>query len=554
MLIKDGFQLISSKRRFFISKSVLKEKLKIFRDDPDLLLMKQFESLTPVPIDIFSQFVNSLKGNLPNIDESNVYYFLALSLEFGYVELEKECQKLIESTESISKVIEQLHDPESAVDKEILESTIIQKFDKSIFDNEIFATLPIDSIYKILQNQTILNQSDYFDFIVSTISSNGSKGIKLFDLIDIFSLSDIELIKIQSIFQYFPQSDQKWISIISKLIEENLVLKEENRKMRSMIDRNMKLFVKSFPMDKKKCGVLDYLRHSQDSKFDRKFVASQSSRDIYNLIDSKSVDTFRSGHSNSDFWITFEFEKPISIVGIKLQSTACDFLKSFQIVVGVDIVYLTNNEKNIQKPHRTATIQFTPQITQKITIQQNGTTPFELKNVEFASLDDEFPEGVFKKLVQNAGGDPHKAKVNITARNFDLETFHSINELSNISTLSEDVNWFQIEFIEGKMHVTGYRLKRTQNFLLRGWKVYGSDDDSYPLSDWTLIDERYEEKNHQYDVIEFYEVNHPSNNNKGFRFLRLVSDVEKWNKTKNLTFYNLDFFGDYYLVSEFPFE
>lgn len=550
MLIKDGFQLVSSKRKFFVSKAILKSKLQIFNKDPDLLLSKQFESITPVPIDIFSQFVSSLKGDLPDVNESNVYYFLALSLEFGYVELEKECQKLIESNESIYKVIEQLHDPENTVDKEILENTIIQKFDKSFLSNEQFATLPIDSIYKILKSQAILNQSDYLDFIISLISNHGTEGVKLFDLIDILSLSSLELTKIQSIFQYFSQPDQKWISIISKLLEKNIILQEENKKMKSMIDRNMNLFIKSFPMDKRKCGVLDYLKHSQDSKFSRKFIASQSSRDIYNLIDPNSDDFFRSG--NTDFWISFEFEKPISIVGVKLQSTACNFLSSFQIMVGSDIIYLTQNEKNIQKPNRIATIQFSPQMTQKLTIQQNGGTPFELRNIEFASLDDEFPEGVFKKMLQNAGGDPHKINVKITAKNFDLETFYSINELSNISTFSEDVNWFQVEFMEGKMHVTGYRLKRAQVFLLRGWKIYGSDDDSFPLSEWFLIDERYEKKQLQYSALDYYEVK-DDKRNKGFRFIRLVSDVEKWNGTKNLTFYNLDFFGDYYLESDYPF-
>ena len=125
--------------------------------------------------------------------------------------------------------------------------------------------------------------------------------------------------------------------------------------------------------------------------------------------------------------------------------------------------------------------------------------------------------------------------------------------LSNISTLADEINWFQIEFLEGKMHVTGYRLKRTQGLLLRGWKVFGSDDDSIPLSKWTLIDERYETKIQQYGILEYYEVKNVVPNQK-FRFLRLVSDVDKWNGTKNLTFYNLDFFGDYYWESEYPFE
>lgn len=551
MLIKDGFQLVSNKRKFFVSKAILKNKLLIFQDDPNLLSMKQFESLSPVPVDIFSQFVASLKGDLPNVDESNVYYYLALSLEFGYVDLEKECQRWIESSECICKVLEQLHDPGNTVDTKLLESTIIQRFDKNLLSNENFKTLPIDLIYSILRDQTILKQSDFIDFIISVISQRGAEGTKLFDLIDILELSNIELTKIQSCFQYFPQNDQKWISIISKLIEKNLILQEENKKMKAIIDGHSELFFKSFPMDKTKRGVLDYLRRSQESKFNRKFIASQSSRDIYNLIDPSSNDIFRSG--GGDFWIMFEFEKPISIIGMKMQSTESDFLSSFQIMVDLDIIYLAQNEKSFQKPHRFSTIQFIPQVTQKIKIQQNGIVPFELKNIEFASLDDEFPEGVFKKMLRDAEGDPHKAKVKITCKNFDLETFYSLSELSNISTLADEINWFQIEFLEGKMHVTGYRLKRTQGLLLRGWKVFGSDDDSIPLSKWTLIDERYETKIQQYGILEYYEVKNVVPNQK-FRFLRLVSDVDKWNGTKNLTFYNLDFFGDYYWESEYPFE
>ncbi|KAK8890576.1 hypothetical protein M9Y10_035353 [Tritrichomonas musculus] len=540
MLIHDGFPLVSNKRKFFVSKAILKEKLLIFQDDPNLLLMKQFDSLSPVPIDIFSQFINSLKGNLPNINESNVYYYLALSLEFGYVELENECQKCIESNESIFKVIEQLNDPKNTVDKELLESTIIQKFEKSFLSNNFFITLPIDSIYNILQKQEILSQQDYFDFVISLISNRGPEAIKLFNLIDILLLSKPEFMKVQSIYQFFPKSEQKWLAIISKLIEKNTILQEENNQMKSMIDKHMNLFIKSFPMDKTKRGVLDHLGRLQNVKFDRKFIASQSSRDIYNLINPDSKDIFRSG--SNDFWITFEFEKPISITGIKLQSTESDFLSSFQVMSGMDILYFTQNEKSLQKPHRFATIQFPPKITQRLTIQQIGNIPFELKYVELASLDDEFPEGIFKKLIHDAGGDSHRAKVKITAKNFDLETFYSLNELSNISTLSDDINWFQVEFLEGKMLVKGYRLKRTQAFLLRGWKVYGSNDNSAPLNDWFLLDERFENTQLQYNVLDYYEV---KKTEKSFRFLRLVSDVKKWNGTQNLTFYNIDFYGDY---------
>ena len=565
------FTLIFEKHQFHVPKTILEEKLLIF-EDKTLLESGAFTVLSPVPFEIFENFVHSLENEIPNVDGTNAYYYLSLSLELGYVELEKICEKIIMKLQ-LEENIEKIENDEDIVRKlkllvpnvkgNNLCQKIIEKFDKTFLTNESFISLPIDLIFKILEEQKSVKQNDFFDFIVSKISNVGSEALLLSNLIDPLELPSERVLEYLNLVKYMKEDDQNLkllqfsnsLPLLLKLSTEVINLKSEITNLKKNFGIHNDVYEKTFSMESGKRGVLDYLKRLQTNKFEKKFVVSQSSRDIYNIINKQSKDVFRSGntskiHGKQHFWISFEFPHPISIVGLMIYYSNKDKLENFSLS-SINGTFFRKHKKNKQinndkilPENNILVCQFDEQKTNILTIKQEDGLPFEIKSIEIASLDQKFPNGVFEKLVNDANGDPHKAKVNITAANFDFETFTSFSELTNISTLSNDVNWFQIEFLEGKMCVNGYRLKRSESLLLRGWKVYGSDDDSLPISHWKLLDERYEETILKYKIIDYYSCQY-TNNICPFKFIRLLTDTPKWNNTPNLTFFNLDFYGVY---------
>ena len=88
----------------------------------------------------------------------------------------------------------------------------------------------------------------------------------------------------------------------------------------------------SVEMSKEGPGILAQLKDKQKTPFDRLFVASQSSMDIYSLLVPKTNDCLSTTNIGG-FFIDFELETAVMIRGVKIFSTNSSFPKSFDITV-----------------------------------------------------------------------------------------------------------------------------------------------------------------------------------------------------------------------------
>ena len=87
-------------------------------------------------------------------------------------------------------------------------------------------------------------------------------------------------------------------------------------------------------------GIFNYLINSQETVFDHTVIPSQSSGDVYCIIDSSSTQNYSSGSGDYE-WIQFEFPEEIEFTSFKIQSAHRAFLKTW------DIIAYDSNDKEI---------------------------------------------------------------------------------------------------------------------------------------------------------------------------------------------------------------
>lgn len=148
-----------------------------------------------------------------------------------------------------------------------------------------------------------------------------------------------------------------------------------------------KLAVLSVDLNINEKGILGKLKEMEKSPFDRLFIASQSSRDIYNLIDPKTKDDFRFADISNSF-IEFCFENEITINGIQIFSSFEYFPKSFKIEIDGCEVISINEADELNGPNKSMTVPIDPISGRKLRFiqDQTGTKEiiiFELKDLKF---------------------------------------------------------------------------------------------------------------------------------------------------------------------------
>ena len=216
-------------------------------------------------------------------------------------------------------------------------------------------------------------------------------------------------------------------------------------------------------LDKSSPGILQRLKNNEKSPFDHLFIPSQSSNDIYNVIDPNTNDRFCI-LDIGDF-IEIELKESIIITGIKIFSSTINFPKSFDIEIGNKKVSSIKEAKELNGENQEMTINISSIRCNKIRIinrGQNwdkGSNYAYFKRIELLSNESKYSRGVFSTLVsQSENHDPHKCPVLISASDFDFNTFHSIDSPNNICTFPNANSWFQIEFPKGKAIISGFRL------------------------------------------------------------------------------------------------
>ena len=101
-------------------------------------------------------------------------------------------------------------------------------------------------------------------------------------------------------------------------------------------------------------GILSELKTKQKTPFDRLFVASQSSADIYNLLVPHTDDSFCTTDKGSSF-IEFELEAAVTISGVKIFSSYESFPKSFDISVEGETVKSVREARELNGKYKDMT-------------------------------------------------------------------------------------------------------------------------------------------------------------------------------------------------------
>ncbi|OHT13643.1 hypothetical protein TRFO_16205 [Tritrichomonas foetus] len=297
-------------------------------------------------------------------------------------------------------------------------------------------------------------------------------------------------------------------------------------------------------------GICQYLIGSQTTKFDHLVIPSQSSGDVYCIIDENDGGNYSSGAGDYE-WIQFEFQEEIEVTSFKIQSAHRAFLKTWGIVAynedGKEItLYETKNDNSLKgKNAEFSTAVLEKVKTNKIRLEKFGvnwsdTNFMRVKNIEFYTDDPKYQNGVFKQLLQEADDhDPHKAAVYLTASNFDFRYFHQINPKRSLCTLyDEKLPYFQIEFPKGKVKISGYRIQQLIKYPVLSWSLTGSNDKKH----WKTL-HNGETKVEEISQVMIYGVD--NENGETFRFFRISNTMPNEDDNLKLRIRHFDVFGEY---------
>lgn len=313
------------------------------------------------------------------------------------------------------------------------------------------------------------------------------------------------------------------------------------------LEKHTSMKMKHFDVSDSDIGVLRYLQLCQRTIHERKFFCSQSSAELYGITNPNSENYYGSP-DRGDAWIQFEFVKPITVFGFLIQSYLSCFIKSYRIVAISDdytetVLFTTSSEIGLKGEKKQVTHRFDRPIkTRKIRFEQTGPSWAEKNFIGIKRMDFQTDqcEGFYFENLLKTLQDPHKIPVSITAKYFDVYSFTLMNPPSYVCTFdAPSPSWFQIEFSEGQICMTGYRLKKHESLRIRSWMVKGTNDPSLDMDHWNVIHKVSEEKEGPLFGVFSCEKSEP------YKYIRIIMDGPAWNDRCYLAFWHFEVFGDY---------
>ncbi|KAH0795830.1 TKL family protein kinase [Histomonas meleagridis] len=292
-------------------------------------------------------------------------------------------------------------------------------------------------------------------------------------------------------------------------------------------------------------GIFSYLINSQETVFSRSVIPSQSSGDVYCVINKNDPGNFSTGSSTKEY-IKFLFPYPIRITGFSIQSSYRSFLRTWKVKTYDEdgdptTIFRTKNDQSLNGEDKKLDITLDKVITtNKVKIIKKGynwskTKFVRIKNFELFSDQPEFIGGVFANMIKRANGDPHRADVYITSSNFDFRRFHKLSPSHSLCTLNDaDSSWFQCELTKGKAVVQGYRLQFLSSFPITKYSIQGSND----LENWTVLD-RVSTTKGETALLVVRECH----SMQPFKYIRFFNEMVL--EEKKLRFRHFDIFGVY---------
>jgi hypothetical protein len=147
-----------------------------------------------------------------------------------------------------------------------------------------------------------------------------------------------------------------------------------------------------------------------------------------------------------------------------------------------------------------------------------------LGSLELYSTSGEFTTGVFHSLFRDHRNEIHQF-VSMTARYCDLRDVHSISPRTWVNTFNGPREWIEFDFLDRLMSVSSYRLQRLRGAALRWWSLLGSNDRTFELDEWTLIDTRRESREGEFGMLHTFDCF-----GGPFRYYRLDNEGPRWDE------------------------
>jgi hypothetical protein len=249
----------------------------------------------------------------------------------------------------------------------------------------------------------------------------------------------------------------------------------------------------------------------RSSKFERDCILSQSSNDLYNLIDAESGGSFSTGDSG-EAWVCVEFRDPVTISEVEIQSRASHVPRSFDVVLmnpDGEIVRKEIRDANLNGTKKRERYDVGEMSVQSLKIEQKGPNSeggqfLVFQSLELFSKSGEFRSGVFRSLFREHRNDIRQF-VCVTARDGDLTDIHSISPRTNVCTVPGHREWVEVDLIDHRLFISSYRLRRESDAALRSWSLVGSNDRRQGLDDWTRLDSRHESQRGEFEELHVFE-------------------------------------------------
>ncbi|KAK8846002.1 hypothetical protein M9Y10_020947 [Tritrichomonas musculus] len=301
-------------------------------------------------------------------------------------------------------------------------------------------------------------------------------------------------------------------------------------------------------------GILQQLKLKEKTPFDRLFIITKSTNDIYNLIDPDPNKTFTTW-SGTKFSVEFELEEEVSFNNISFTFTReCLIPSSFDISIdGVVIRSVKNFDGkldemkssilNSRKRGKCINLEITTfgfrgkkiRFTQTGPNLINGSDYLEFSKVDIIKDDGDNLSSLLDK------DDIHKSRILINSPDYDFNLVHLLNakKFCFVSGLN---SWFQIELTAGLAIISGFRLKRCQITKMKSYKIIASDDISKDIDSWTTLIDIDEKTENEHQIADVYQLPNPS---PPVKFIRIVQTGPSWNGKNEMQFYHFDIFGTY---------
>lgn len=433
--------------------------------------------------------------------------------------------------------------------KELIQSCLSKSPDDRPTFSEIFGKLSLS------YSDELLSDEDEIKYCLDDVDLD-----EFLDYIE--EITETDNNRIATILNNLEMSHKSEIKSLEKRIKDQEAeiksLKEKISSQESELSRMKALSPKSgvansignlfyAQIDQKDPGIFCILKTKEKNQFDHLFIASQSTRDIYQLINPNTQTFFGTSSESPNFFIDFLFEKSIRFNGIVVYSRNSFFPRSFDIFVDKKLVKSVKDAGKLNSAYQSMVVTFPETSGTCVSFKQTsqsweGKNALFIKRIELLSPESKYSKGVFTKLIEESESkDPHKCNVLISASSFDLNSFHLVNNSSKIFCESKKVDlWFQVELTRGSAIITGFRIVKRE---LKSYKVIASDDVNKPIDSWIKLFEVSETENRNSRTCDVFELPHPS---PLVRFVRLVLTGPNWKGNISFKIRHFDIFGYYF--------